>query len=112
MSDVHQWLAAHERGVPPALARHMRDSVVSGSGTSSGTTGTSGTVDDLLSGGESMLRSAIAAIPMTRAQALDVLGADALVTYAFEAAADEPRRLVERADAAMSRIAVLAEEVG
>jgi hypothetical protein len=42
---------------------------------------------------------------MSRAQALDLLAADALLTYAFEAAADEPQSLVARADDAMLRIA-------
>jgi len=49
---------------------------------------------------------------MTRAHALDVLSADALLTYAFEAAADEPSRLTARADLAMQRIAALAEARG
>ena len=100
MSDVRAWLGAHEGGVPPALAAHLRDAVRIADGP----------VADLLAAGERLLRRAIAATPMTRAQALDVLGADALVTCAFEAAADDPSRLVQRADAAMTRIAALAEE--
>ena len=100
MNDVRQWLATNERGVPPRLAHHLRESVVAAGGT----------VNGLLDGGERLLGAAIAADPMTRAQALDVLGADALVTYAFEAAADEPGQLAEWADAAMRRIAALAQE--
>jgi hypothetical protein len=45
-----------------------------------------------------------------RAQALDLLAADALVTYAFEAAAESPESLASRADAAMRRIAELAHD--
>ena len=43
-----------------------------------------------------------------RAVALDLLAADACVTWAFEAAADEPGTLSERAEAAMQRIAEVA----
>jgi hypothetical protein len=46
----------------------------------------------------------------TRAGALDLLAADALVTGAFEAAADEPERLRERARAAMRRLSRLAAD--
>ena len=46
---------------------------------------------------------------LTRSAALDLLAVDALVTYAFEAAADEPARLDARADQALARIAALAE---
>jgi hypothetical protein len=49
--------------------------------------------------------------PMTRAQALDLLAADAFATYAFEAAADDPSSLTERADAAMEMFAALAGEL-
>ena len=99
MSGAREWLAANERGVPARLVRHLHESVASDGDT----------VDGLLRSGETLLRAAIAADPMTRAQALDVLGADALVTCAFEAAADEPGRLAEQADAAMRRIAGIAE---
>jgi hypothetical protein len=45
-----------------------------------------------------------------RAQALELLAADALVTYAFEAASEEPEALAARADEAMRRIAELAHD--
>jgi hypothetical protein len=44
----------------------------------------------------------------SRQSALDLLVADALVTYAFEAASDEPSRIIERAHRAMVRIAAFA----
>ena len=56
-------------------------------------------------GGPTDIVARIVAEPMSRAQALDLLAADALLTYAFEAAADEPQSLVARADDAMLRIA-------
>jgi hypothetical protein len=43
----------------------------------------------------------------SRDSALDLLAADALVTYAFEAAGEAPASLVPRATAAMRRIASL-----
>ena len=45
---------------------------------------------------------------LTRESALDLLAVDALVTYAFEAAADEPSSLEERAGRALARVAALA----
>lgn len=44
-----------------------------------------------------------------RDQALDLLAADALVTYAFEAASDAPERIAAQAERAMERIGALAE---
>ena len=46
---------------------------------------------------------------LTRESALDLLAVDALVTYAFEAAADEADQLEDRAVRALARIAVLCE---
>lgn len=43
-----------------------------------------------------------------RERALDLLAVDALVTYAFEAACDDPGRLDARAQEAMTRVAALA----
>jgi hypothetical protein len=47
---------------------------------------------------------------MARACALDLLAADACVTYAFEAAAEEPASIGARAEDAMGRIARAAAE--
>ena len=46
--------------------------------------------------------------PVSRENALDLLSADAFVTYAFEAAADEPATIASRADAAMRRVSARA----
>jgi hypothetical protein len=45
---------------------------------------------------------------LTRGAALDLLAVDALVTYVFEAAADDPEQLDARTESAMARIAGLA----
>ena len=63
--------------------------------------------DDLVQAGETALRASLATEPMTRAHALDLLTADALATYAFEAAADDPSTLSARADEAMRRFGAL-----
>ena len=49
---------------------------------------------------------------LTRSAGLDLLAVDALVTYAFEAAADDPHQLDQRSATAMARIAALAESHG
>jgi len=46
---------------------------------------------------------------LTRSAGLDLLTIDALVTYAFEAAADDAQQLDERSGTALVRIAALAE---
>jgi hypothetical protein len=100
---VRQWLSAHEDGVLSALSARLR-SAVDPTGHEPGAV-----ADELARTGERLLGRVLDANTMTRAHALDVLCADALLTYAFEAAADEPSRIAERADAAMRRIAALAE---
>ena len=45
---------------------------------------------------------------LTRSSALDLLAVDALVTYAFEAAASDPEQLDDTARQALARIAALA----
>lgn len=49
---------------------------------------------------------------LTRESALDLLAVDALITYAFEAAADDPEQLDARTRAALATIAALAEPYG
>jgi hypothetical protein len=63
----------------------------------------------LLDAAESLLRTLLASSP-GREGALDLLAVDALVTYAFEAAADAPATLERQANEAMTRIAALAAE--
>jgi hypothetical protein len=62
----------------------------------------------LLQAGEQLMQDVLAAAPKDRHAALDLLAADACVTYAFEAAADAPVAIRDQADAAMRRIARLA----
>jgi hypothetical protein len=60
-----------------------------------------------LEAGERLLDTLLASGSTSRNSALDLLAVDALVTYAFQATADDPRRLESRAARAMARIAAL-----
>ena len=62
----------------------------------------------LISAGEAGMAAVLRAGCLTRDTALDLLAVDALVTYAFEAAADEPEALETLSGDALVRIAALA----
>lgn len=63
-----------------------------------------------LDAGERLLDALLDSGTTSRGTALDLLAVDALVTYAFQAAADAPERLEARAARAMARIAMLPAE--
>jgi hypothetical protein len=63
----------------------------------------------LISAGEAGMAAVLRGGCLTRDSALDLLAVDALVTYAFEAAADEPEALEALSTNALRRIAALAE---
>jgi len=63
----------------------------------------------LLEASEMLMKDVLAEAPNARGAALDLLAGDACVTYAFEAAADEPGNLAALADQAMQRIVKLAD---
>ncbi len=60
--------------------------------------------DGLIDGAERTLRALLQSNATQRDGALDLLAADALVTYAFELAADEPEQLDGIATEAMRRL--------
>ncbi len=99
------WLQTRVPAPPPALAARIREALAA---TSSPPDAVS--ADVLLDAGEQLLRTLLEADHLTRNAAVDLLTADALVTYAFEAAADEPERIQARAQVAMARLAALATE--
>ena len=66
--------------------------------------------DAFIAASEALLRRVLGHACAARSSALDLLAADACVTYAFEAAADEPATIAERAEQAMRRIAIIAAE--
>lgn len=59
---------------------------------------------------EGMLQQLLSTGDTGRATALDLLVVDSLVTYAFEAAADQPETLGGRAQTAMQRLAALSQQ--
>ena len=62
-----------------------------------------------LAAGEARLATLLAERATNRASALDLLAVDALVTYAFEAAADAPETMERLAADSMIRIAEIPE---
>ena len=66
--------------------------------------------DAFIAASEQLLRRVLGHDCPARSSALDLLAADACVTYAFEAAADEPGTIAARAELAMRRIAAIAAE--
>ena len=66
--------------------------------------------DAFIAASEELLRRVLGHSCAARSSALDLLAADACVTYAFEAAADEPGTIAARAEQAMRRIAAIAAE--
>lgn len=103
-----EWLAARTPRPPAALAERMRAVLAAPAGAAP----TEHAPEAYVAAAEALLSSLLRDGCGARASALDLLVADALVTYAFEAAGDEPARLAERAAAAMSRIAALAAGAG
>jgi len=96
-----EWIAAHGASAPPALVARVRDVLVAHSEWKA-----LSAADALLNAGELLVRTVLGSgADESRAVALDLLAADACVTWAFEAAADEPASLPVRAEAAMQRIA-------
>jgi hypothetical protein len=59
---------------------------------------------------ELLLRRVLAGGAVARAVALDLLAADSCITWAFEAAADDPETLSDKAEAVKTRIASISRE--
>ena len=64
--------------------------------------------ESFLAAAERLVRGLLDENATSRDSALDLLAADALVTYAFEALSERPAQLSRRAAEAMTRIAALA----
>lgn len=99
---VGEWIARIEPAPPPALHQRMADLVAA-----SASRPVAEVPEACLEAGERLLDDLLTSGSTTRSTALDLLAVDALITYAFQAAADDPTRLEERAARAMMRIAAL-----
>ncbi len=103
MSALRAWLADREPRAPDALRARLDELVLAHPEWES-----MPLPEALLAAGEQLLQQVLAAPDRNRSTAVDLLAADAAVTYAFEAAADQPARLVELAEGSVRRIAQLA----
>ena len=101
-TTVGEWMARMVPAPPPAL--HVRLCELIGAAASRPV---SEVPEACLEAGEQLLDALLASGATTRSTALDLLAVDSLITYAFQAAADDPTRLEERAARAMARIAAL-----
>jgi hypothetical protein len=119
---VRAWIASRQPPAPTALLEALE---VAARGTSSASSGdavttqrpslaagspTSQLPEELVAVGILSLGRVLDAGAASRDSALDLLSSDAFVTYAFEAAADEPATVAERAGDAMRRISLQAEK--
>lgn len=102
VDTVGDWMARIAPAPPTALHQRLRELVAP-----SAHRPVTDVPEACLEAGERLLDALLASGSTSRATALDLLAVDALVTYAFQAAADDPTRLEERAARAMQRIASL-----
>jgi hypothetical protein len=103
---IAEWLAARRPRPPGALRARIEAELASSLGEDA-----SLATDRLLEAGERMAQLLLRSGSTSRESALDLLAADALVTYAFEAASEAPADLVARATDAMRRIARAGVEI-
>ena len=100
---VGDWIRTRSPVPPPALAARVVASLGSRADDDA-----SRAAECCLDAAIDLLEQLLASDPLDRSEASALLAADALVTYAFEAAADAPDRLDHRAVEAMVRLAALA----
>ncbi|WP_461411942.1 hypothetical protein [Gemmatimonas sp.] len=101
-ATVGAWMAGLDPAPPPALHTRLCDLI-----SSSAARPVAEVTEACLEAGERLLDDLLTSGTTSRATALDLLAVDALITYAFQAAADDPSRLEARAAHAMARIAAL-----
>jgi hypothetical protein len=101
---VMGWIAARAEHAPPTLVVRVGEVLAAHPEVADGSV-----AEALLAMSDLLLEAAMTTGDgEARDAALDLLAADACVTWAFEAAADEPGTILERAEAAMRRIAAAA----
>ena len=84
-----RWLDDRADGVPHALSDTLASRLSDPEGVP--------VADALVRAASEQLSAVLATTPMSRAQALDLLAADAFATYALEAASEDPATLDARA---------------
>jgi hypothetical protein len=102
VTALASWLRENGDAVPPRLAARIAECV----GAAAGAPGTPASDSTrALDAADALLRDLLARESEGRGVALDLLTVDALVTFAFESAADDATSLRERANAAALRFA-------
>ena len=104
--SVRDWIDAREPAPPATLAARISDALGEHSLNDSASP-----FDACLQAATQLLGDLLVPEALGRESAPDLLAADALVTYAFEAAADDIDRIEDRASAAMLQLAALAQSV-
>jgi hypothetical protein len=99
---IGEWLATRTPAPPPQLMQRIRDALGPAADDDARTT-----AERCVEAAERVVARLLHDGRTGRESAADLLAADALVTYAFEAAGDDPGRLVDRAQSAMVRLARL-----
>lgn len=99
---IGEWLATRTPAPPPQLMRRVRDALGRAADDDAHFC-----ADRCVDAAERLVAQLLRDGRTGRESAADLLAADALVTYAFEAAGDDPGRLVDRAQSAMVRLARL-----
>jgi hypothetical protein len=99
---IGEWLATRTPAPPAVLLDRVRDALGPAAGDDQ-----SHAAHRCLDAAERIVGGLLREGRVGRESAADLLTADALVTYAFEAASDDPARLAHRARHAMTRLARL-----
>lgn len=102
---VREWLRQRTPTAPPDLLARVHETL--GSRCDTDAAHASAVCVDAA---DELLREVLTRPSTGRETALDLLTVDALATYAFEAASDNPESLHERAEAAMARFAAVARQ--
>lgn len=96
---VGEWLASRAAGVPPHLLARVHDALGPALHASA-----VHLPEECVAAADRVVGELLSHDRTGRDSALALLAADALVTFAFEAAADAPERLPQRAQAAMQAL--------
>ena len=99
---VDEWLRSRTPAPPPALAARLREVLGAACREPSGRV-----PDACLEAGERLVAELLRSNSTTRGSALDLLTADALITYAFEAVGDSAGDIDAHATSAMATISAL-----
>jgi hypothetical protein len=96
--SLEDWLRVRQPPAPPALGQRVAELArLAGPGGAP-------IPEQCLAVAEGALRALLSEGSDSRDRALDLLAVDAIVTFAFEAAADEPQRILPLARSAISRL--------